>query len=104
MPPAGGPFMFGGPGILGGLFGAVHGTVVVPKSGGGYQTTPTAPASRWPPHNNPVREHSSCGPMGTPMRLEKYFAQEWQDPCGVHDHSLRYSAWRGPIDGAAHFH
>lgn len=30
---------FGGPGLLGGgLFGAVHGTVVVPKSGGGYQT------------------------------------------------------------------
>jgi hypothetical protein len=36
-----GPFgpAFGGPGLLGsGLFGAVHGTVVVPKSGGGYQT------------------------------------------------------------------
>ena len=34
-----GPFgpAFGGPGMLGGLFGAVHGTVVVPKSGGGYQ-------------------------------------------------------------------
>ena len=29
---------FGGPGMFGGLFGAVHGTVVVPKSGGGYQT------------------------------------------------------------------
>ena len=30
---------FAGPGPLGGgLFGAVHGTVVVPKSGGGYQT------------------------------------------------------------------
>ena len=30
---------FAGPGLLGGgLFGAVHGTVVVPKSGGGYQT------------------------------------------------------------------
>jgi len=28
----------GGPGMFGGLFGAVHGTVVVPKSGGGYQT------------------------------------------------------------------
>ena len=27
-----------GPGLLGGPFGAVHGTVVVPKSGGGYQT------------------------------------------------------------------
>lgn len=48
MPPRGawrihgvpGPFgpAFGGPGMLGGLFGAVHGTVVVPKSGGGYQT------------------------------------------------------------------
>lgn len=49
MPPKGewrihgapGPFgpAFGGPGMLGGgLFGAVHGTVVVPKSGGGYQT------------------------------------------------------------------
>jgi hypothetical protein len=34
----GGPFAFGGPGALGGLFGAVHGTAVVPKSGGGYQT------------------------------------------------------------------
>jgi hypothetical protein len=36
-----GPFAFGpvGPGPLGGgLFGAVHGTVVVPKPGGGYQT------------------------------------------------------------------
>jgi hypothetical protein len=29
---------FLGPGFLGGLGGAVHGTVVVPKSGGGYQT------------------------------------------------------------------
>jgi hypothetical protein len=30
---------FAGPGALGGgLFGAVHGTVVVPKPGGGYQT------------------------------------------------------------------
>ena len=29
---------FGGPGMFGGLLGAVHGTVVVPKSGGGYQT------------------------------------------------------------------
>ena len=30
---------FGPPGMLGGgLFGAVHGTVVVPKPGGGYQT------------------------------------------------------------------
>lgn len=49
MPPKGawrihgapGPFgpAFAGPGLLGGgLFGAVHGTVVVPKSGGGYQT------------------------------------------------------------------
>jgi hypothetical protein len=48
MPPKGawrihgapGPFgpAFAGPGMLGGLFGAVHGTVVVPKSGGGYQT------------------------------------------------------------------
>ena len=37
-PPGGGPFAFGGPGALGGLFGAVHGTVVVPKPGGGYQT------------------------------------------------------------------
>ena len=36
--PPGGPFAFGGPGALGGLFGAVHGTAVVPKSGGGYQT------------------------------------------------------------------
>jgi hypothetical protein len=36
--PAFGP-AFGGPGMLGGgLFGAVHGTVVVPKPGGGYQT------------------------------------------------------------------
>jgi hypothetical protein len=35
----GGPFAFGPAGPLGGgLFGAVHGTVVVPKSGGGYQT------------------------------------------------------------------
>ena len=43
----GGPVPFGpgllgpgllGPGLLGGPFGAVHGTVVVPKSGGGYQT------------------------------------------------------------------
>ena len=36
-----GPFgpAFAGPGTLGGgLFGAVHGTVVVPKPGGGYQT------------------------------------------------------------------
>ena len=42
----GGPVPFGpallgpgllGPGLLGGPFGAVHGTVVVPKSGGGYQ-------------------------------------------------------------------
>lgn len=48
MPPKGawrihgapGPFgpAFAGPGMLGGLFGAVHGTVVVPKPGGGYQT------------------------------------------------------------------
>jgi hypothetical protein len=38
MVPPGGPFAFGGPSALGGLFGAVHGTVVVPKSGGGYQT------------------------------------------------------------------
>ena len=37
-PPGGGPFAFGGPGALGGLFGAVHGSAVVPKSGGGYQT------------------------------------------------------------------
>jgi len=37
-PPGGGPFDFGGPGALGGLFGAVHGSAVVPKSGGGYQT------------------------------------------------------------------
>jgi hypothetical protein len=36
--PGGGPFAFGGPGALGGLFGAVHGTAVVPKPGGGYQT------------------------------------------------------------------
>lgn len=36
--PGGGPFAFGGPGALGGLFGAVHGTAVVPKSGGGYET------------------------------------------------------------------
>jgi hypothetical protein len=36
--PPGGPFAFGGPGALGGLFGAVHGTAVVPKPGGGYQT------------------------------------------------------------------
>jgi hypothetical protein len=38
---AAGPFgpAFAGPGLLGGgLFGAVHGTVVVPKPGGGYQT------------------------------------------------------------------
>lgn len=34
----GGLFGFGGPGALGGLFGAVHGSAVVPKSGGGYQT------------------------------------------------------------------
>jgi len=34
----GGPFGFGGPGAQGGLFGAVHGSAVVPKSGGGYQT------------------------------------------------------------------
>jgi hypothetical protein len=35
-----GPFgpAFFGPGLLGGPFGAVHGTVVVPKPGGGYQT------------------------------------------------------------------
>jgi hypothetical protein len=38
MRPPGGPFAFGGPGALGGLFGAVHGTAVVPKPGGGYQT------------------------------------------------------------------
>jgi len=38
MVPPGGPFAFGGPGALGGLFGAVHGTVVVPKSGGGFQS------------------------------------------------------------------
>lgn len=48
MPPKGAwhihgaPGQFGpafGPGMLGGgLFGAVHGTAVVPKSGGGYQT------------------------------------------------------------------
>jgi hypothetical protein len=37
-PPGDGPFAFGGPGALGGLLGAVHGTVVVPKPGGGYQT------------------------------------------------------------------
>jgi hypothetical protein len=37
-PPGDGPFAFGGPGALGGLLGAVHGTAVVPKSGGGYQT------------------------------------------------------------------
>jgi hypothetical protein len=36
--PGGGPFDFGGPGALGGLFGAVHGSAVVPKPGGGYQT------------------------------------------------------------------
>ena len=36
--PGGGPFAFGGPGALGGLFGAVHGTAVVPKPSGGYQT------------------------------------------------------------------
>src|SRR5215470_3193714 len=36
--PGDGPFAFGGPGALGGLFGAVHGSAVVPKSGGGYQT------------------------------------------------------------------
>ena len=36
--PGGGPFAFGGPTALGGLFGAVHGSAVVPKSGGGYQT------------------------------------------------------------------
>src|SRR5215472_13332688 len=35
-----GPFgpAFGGPGMFGGLLGAVHGTVVVPKPGGGFQT------------------------------------------------------------------
>ena len=38
LPPGGGPFAFAGPGALGGLLGAVHGTVVVPKPGGGYQT------------------------------------------------------------------
>ena len=38
MPPGGGPFAFAGPGVLGGLLGAVHGTAVVPKPGGGYQT------------------------------------------------------------------
>ena len=38
LPPGGGPFAFDGPGALGGLFGAVHGTVVVPRPGGGYQT------------------------------------------------------------------
>lgn len=34
------PFGAGGfgPGMLGGLFGAVHGSAVVPKPGGGYQT------------------------------------------------------------------
>jgi hypothetical protein len=32
-----GPAGFG-PGMLGGLFGAVHGSAVVPKPGGGYQT------------------------------------------------------------------
>lgn len=37
MHPPGGPIAFG-PDALGGLFGAVHGTAVVPKSGGGYQT------------------------------------------------------------------
>ena len=37
-PPGDGPFEFGGPGALGGLFGAVHGSAVVPKPGGGYQT------------------------------------------------------------------
>src|SRR6516225_9097043 len=36
--PGGGPFAFGGPGALGGLLSAVHGTAVVPKPGGGYQT------------------------------------------------------------------
>ena len=36
--PGGGPFAIGGPGALGGLFGAVHGSAVVPKPGGGYQT------------------------------------------------------------------
>ena len=36
--PGGGPFAFGGPGALGGLFGAVHGSAVVPRPGGGYQT------------------------------------------------------------------
>jgi hypothetical protein len=34
----GGPGALAGPGALGGLFGAVHGTAVVPKPGGGYQT------------------------------------------------------------------
>ena len=38
LSPGGGPFAFGGPGAPGGLFGALHGTAVVPKSGGGYQT------------------------------------------------------------------
>ena len=38
LPPGGGPFAFAGPGVLGGLLGAVHGTAVVPKPGGGYQT------------------------------------------------------------------
>jgi len=33
-----GPAFAGGGLLGGGLFGAVHGTVVVPKSGGGYQT------------------------------------------------------------------
>src|SRR5690349_15761424 len=33
----GGPSALGGPGALGGLFGAVHGSAVVPKPGGGYQ-------------------------------------------------------------------
>jgi len=35
------PFVIGplaGPSLAGGPFGAIHGTVVVPKSGGGYQT------------------------------------------------------------------
>ena len=36
-PPGGGPIAFG-PDALGGLFGAVHGTAVVPKPGGGYRT------------------------------------------------------------------
>jgi hypothetical protein len=50
LPPKGGPWRihgapgpfgpaFAGPGLLGGgLFGAVHGSAVVPKPGGGYQT------------------------------------------------------------------